>query len=231
MTCSVPKSISAAIGRIAILAALFLVAQPAPLLRAQTPAPPPHRLQIVILDGEGALNNIQERTAREPIVQVQDENHKPVAGAAVLFALHPGTAGAGGAFANGATSLSVTTDVNGVARLQGMLANHIQGSWQIQVTATLGGLTATTVITEMNIVPPAPPTTSSPTSSVSTPPPHSFFHWIFSKPVMLTGGIIAAGTVVAVVVVKQNSTGSTTITPGSPTVGPPAVRTGIRIRF
>ena len=30
------------------------------------------------VEGDGAINNIRQRTAREPIVQVEDENHKPV---------------------------------------------------------------------------------------------------------------------------------------------------------
>ena len=40
----------------------------------------PPELNIVIVDGEGDTNNIRQHTAREPIVQVEDENHKPVAG-------------------------------------------------------------------------------------------------------------------------------------------------------
>ncbi len=59
-------------------------------------------LNIVIIEGEGAINNIKQRTAREPVVQVEDENHKPVAGAAVIFALSD--QGAGGTFAGGAHS-------------------------------------------------------------------------------------------------------------------------------
>src|SRR5579863_5849082 len=57
------------------------------------------KLSIVILEGEGAINNIKQRTAREPIVRVEDENHKPVAGAAVVFTLP--SQGAGGTFAGG----------------------------------------------------------------------------------------------------------------------------------
>ena len=40
-------------------------------------------LNIVIVEGEGTLNNVKQRVNRDPIVQVEDENHKPVAGAAV----------------------------------------------------------------------------------------------------------------------------------------------------
>ena len=44
-------------------------------------------LNIVIVEGEGATNNIRQRVARQPIIQVEDENHKPVAGAVVVFTL------------------------------------------------------------------------------------------------------------------------------------------------
>src|ERR1035438_9457959 len=70
-------------------------------------------LNLVVLEGEGATNNIRQRTARDPIVQVQDENHKPVAGAIVVFTLPSN--GAGGAFANGAKTLTMVSDNQGQA--------------------------------------------------------------------------------------------------------------------
>ncbi len=79
----------------------FLLAVP-DVARAAPQAPAPAKLNIVIVEGEGAINNIRQRTAREPIVQVEDENHRPVAGAAVLFLLPEN--GPGGTFANGARS-------------------------------------------------------------------------------------------------------------------------------
>ena len=41
---------------------------------------------IVVVEGEGAINNISQRTAWETIVQVEDQNHKlaAVAGAAAM---------------------------------------------------------------------------------------------------------------------------------------------------
>jgi hypothetical protein len=110
---------------------------------AQEPA---HKLNLVIIEGDGAINNIRQRTAREPIVQVEDENHKPVAGAAVLFLLP--SRGAGGTFANGSHSLSVVSDAQGRAVAQGLQVNNVKGQFQIQVTATSNGLTATATITQ-----------------------------------------------------------------------------------
>ena len=58
-----------------------------------------------------AINNIRQRVSREPVVQVEDENHKPVAGAVVVFTLP--TEGATGEFGNGSKNLTVTTDAQG----------------------------------------------------------------------------------------------------------------------
>jgi hypothetical protein len=211
---------------VALLVASLLLLEPAVSLHAEAlPADaPPQSLQIVILDGEGALNNISERTAREPIVEVQDENHKPVAGALVLFAIHGGSSGAGAGFAGGASSLSVVTNASGIARAVGLLPNQVQGSWQIQVTASVGKVTTTTTINQSNVVPSPQPQNPPP----SKPPTH----WFLSKPVTIVGSILVIGAVIAVVIVENNNNG-TRITTGGGTVGPPAaaVRPGIRIHF
>src|SRR5258708_15451218 len=99
----------------------------------------PQKLNIEILDGDDAINNIRERTAREPIVQVTDENHKPVAGALVLFSSPEN--GAGGLF-NGARTLSVTTDAEGKAVAKGFQPNAIKGKFQIRVNAEYKGVRA-----------------------------------------------------------------------------------------
>ena len=83
-------------------------------------------LNLVVLEGEGATNNIRQRTAREPIVQVEDENHKPVAGAIVVFTLPSN--GAGGTFANGARTLTMVSDSKGQAVARGFRPNGSQRS-------------------------------------------------------------------------------------------------------
>ena len=126
-----------------VFASMFSIGPTAPLF-AQVAAAP-MMLHITILDGEDALNDIRERTAREPVVQVEDENHKPVAGALILFSLQNGGTGAGGTF-NGLSTLSVTTDAQGRAVAHGLKLNATSGSYTIAVTATLGALVATAVI-------------------------------------------------------------------------------------
>jgi hypothetical protein len=109
---------------------------------------PVAKLNLVIVEGDGAINNIRQRTAREPVVEVQDENHKPVAGALILF--ETPSRGASAEFPGGAHSLSVTTDAQGRAVARGLQPNSAKGQYQIHITASYGGATASAVITQSN---------------------------------------------------------------------------------
>ena len=126
-----------------LLAAILAVPfQPA---RAQAP---PMMLNLVIVQGDGAINNIRQRTARDPIVRVEDENHKPVAGAVVVFTLP--TQGAGGTFAGGVQTLTVMSNNQGLATARGFRPNQVQGNFQIHVNASVGSQTATATIAQSN---------------------------------------------------------------------------------
>jgi hypothetical protein len=107
-------------------------------------------LNLVVVEGEGQINNIRQRTAREPVVQVEDENHKPVAGAIVVFTTPSN--GASGVFANGSHTLTVTTDNTGRAVARGLKPNTARGQYQIHVNASSHGQTANANITQTNAV-------------------------------------------------------------------------------
>jgi hypothetical protein len=143
-----PKQIRMELSRTwcVILAAALAGGPLLPSARAQEPTKP--KLQILIIEGEGAINNIKQRTAREPIVEVRDENDKPIAGAAVVFTL-PST-GASGSFANGSQILMVTTNEQGRAVATGLRPNNFQGQFQIRVTASHQGQTASANINMQN---------------------------------------------------------------------------------
>jgi len=106
------------------------------------------KIHILIIEGEGAINNMRQRIAREPIVEVRDENDKPVAGAAVLFTL-PNT-GPSGTFANGLSTFTTTTDSAGRAIGTGLRPNGLEGSVQMKVTATFQAETVSTTINMTN---------------------------------------------------------------------------------
>jgi hypothetical protein len=108
------------------------------------------KLNLVIVEGEGAINNVRQRTAREPIVQVEDENHKPIAGVAVIFTLPE--SGPSGTFSGGSRILQVTTNSKGQAIAKGMKLNNVSGKLQIQVQASYNGASANATISQANAV-------------------------------------------------------------------------------
>jgi hypothetical protein len=180
--------------------------------RVYAQEPPPSKLNLVILEGDGAINNIRQRVAREPVVQVEDENHKPIAGAAVVFLLP--NQGAGGAFANGARSLTVLTDAQGKAVMRGLVPNKLQGNFQVRVTASFRGQTASTNINMSNAAGAAAGAGAGAGSG---------------KLIVIlaaVGGAAAAGIAIGVTRGGGGSTpvptpAATIITPGNPSVGPP----------
>jgi hypothetical protein len=104
-------------------------------------------LRIVVLEGEGGVNIIQQKTAVRPLVEIRDRNNLPVAGATVTFSI--GGGGSGAAFAGGAQTLTVTTNAVGQAAASGLNAIS-SGALQIQVQAAYQGQLATAAISQTN---------------------------------------------------------------------------------
>lgn len=132
---------------LAVLLCALLVATPSSGW-AQASQPEPLTLNIVIVEGEGAVNNIRQRVAREPIVRVEDQNRKPVAGASVVFLLP--SDGASGVFPGSQRMVTVQTNQNGEAVARGLRPNNVAGDFVIRVTASFQGATATAVINQTN---------------------------------------------------------------------------------
>lgn len=162
----------------------------------------PKALFITILEGEGELNDVRARTAREPIVQVEDENHKPVAGALVVFAIPRGSVP--GANFSGLNSLTVRTGADGRAVGRGFHVTRQTGNLQIEVTATLAAMAAAeVVIHETNFAKGG-----------------KFSHYAVNHPTLTTAIVgLGAFAAVATVVTVQAQPGATTITAGAGTVG------------
>jgi hypothetical protein len=102
-------------------------------------------LRIIVIQGEDAVNILQQKTAVAPIVEVRDQNDLPVGGAIVTFSISGGQA----AFAGGAPQITVTTNAAGRAAASAL--NPLQaGPVRIQVQAAFQGQTATTTIAQTN---------------------------------------------------------------------------------
>jgi hypothetical protein len=105
--------------------------------------------RVVIVEGQGALNNIETRAARDLAVRVLDAG-RPVAGATVEFN-GPGS-GAGELFANGSSHFAATTDANGVATASGARNNGVAGSFNTTVRVSYQGRSvAETSIHQTNV--------------------------------------------------------------------------------
>ena len=168
------------------------------------------KINIVIVEGEGAINNVRQRVAREPIVQVEDENRKPVAGAVVTFLLP--NQGAGASFANGAQSLTITTDAQGRAVARGLRPNNVNGQYEIRVNASHQGRTASAVISQTNAI----TATTAASGGISGK---------LIAIIAVAAGAAVAGTVVATRSGNGNGGGGTpsrtVIVPGTPNIGGP----------
>ncbi len=128
-----------------ILAAALVTPQSLP---AQQAAPPAGNLKIIVLQGESARNSIKGKTAVAPVVEVRDENDKPVEGAEVVFQLP--AAGPGGIFHGWMRSQTQRTNAQGQAGASGYVPNDQEGRFNIKATATKENKTGSIVIAQIN---------------------------------------------------------------------------------
>jgi hypothetical protein len=168
-------------------------------------------IKIVTQEGQGAINNIQQHRAKEPVIQVTDENGAPIQQASVTFQLPE--RGPGGAFADGNKMLTVQTDEKGLAVGRGLQPNQTAGEFQIRVTASFQGATASALISEINAEPAAKSGGSSKKFLI----------------IALIGGAAAGGLAAALggksssspTVGNINTPPPTILAPGTPTIQPP----------
>ncbi len=125
-----------------LLIALATLAPAADAAPQATPA----ALRIVVIEGEDAVNVVQQKTAVAPVVEVRDRNNQPVAGAVVRFAIQSGRANI-----SGARALTVTTNAVGRATVTGLTPTG-SGALHITATAAFQGQTAAVTIAQTNVM-------------------------------------------------------------------------------
>ena len=103
-------------------------------------------LKIVVIQGEGAVNIIQQKTAVAPVIEVRDRNDQPVSGAIVKFAIQKGKASF-----DGARTLTVTTNPAGRATATGFTPIG-SGALKIGATATFQGQTGAATIAQTTVM-------------------------------------------------------------------------------
>lgn len=170
-------------------------------------------LKILVLEGDGAVNNTEKHKGTPPIVEVRDENDRPIEGAAVVFRLP--VAGPGGHFAKQELSTTVRTNIQGQAAASGFLPNSEIGRFKIHATVTSGNKTGEVEITQTN---------SADTFAMEAPPPPKKAGWwkwaAIGAAVVAAGGIgLAASGGSSAPTTGPGAAPTVTITPGPVTVG------------
>lgn len=159
-------------------------------------------LQLNVIEGEGAINNVRTHTGHDPLVEVREPGGVPIPGASVTFQL-PGS-GPGGTFPGAQTSLVTQTDEHGQAAGRGLRPNGVAGPFQIRVTASYKGETASAVITQTNAAPAQAKSSKK--------------YWIIA----LVAGAGAGGALAATRSAKSSTPAAQPgIVPGSPSFGAP----------
>lgn len=133
---------------LALIAALSCQAQQVSGPKTDVVQGPGGDLKIIVVQGEGALNNIRTRSAAPLIVEVRDAADKPVAGAEVVFQLPP--AGPGGVFNGWMRNQTARTNPEGRAETNGFTPNDEVGRFNIKVSATSGTKSTSVIIAQTN---------------------------------------------------------------------------------
>jgi hypothetical protein len=191
-----------------VLLALPSVASP----QAATQTTVVQDLQILPLAGNGATNDIERKIMSPLVVQVLDQQSRPIEGAQVIF--HFPLNGPSAAFPNQQSSQTTRTNADGQAAATGWTANDLTGTFQVQVTATRGNEMGQASISMTN---------AARVSATGTQgKKKSWWSSKWAKIGVITG---IAGVITAVVLVTHDSgNGNGTVitaSPGSPTIGAP----------
>ena len=195
-----------------------LAAQPP--AAATPPAPPQNRvtqpaaslplptgvLKIYVLEGQNQIHDIRDRVLAMVVVEVRDENDRPLEGTEVTFDLP--AVGPGGAFAGQQFRFSTTTNVMGQAAAT-FSPNTETGRFNIRVRAAQGNRTGDAVISQSNAR----------HAGVAEPKTGGLLKFAWWK----IGLVAAVGATIGVIVATRGggSAPSPTLFPGTPTFGPP----------
>jgi hypothetical protein len=106
------------------------------------------KLRVLVLEGEHGLNDTERSLPALTVVEVRDENDRPIENADVTFRLPP--SGPGGTFPGQKFSRTVRTNPQGQAATTGFTPNHELGEFAITVTATYGTLMGRATIHQTN---------------------------------------------------------------------------------
>jgi hypothetical protein len=167
-------------------------------------------LKIAVLEGQNGVNNIRMPMSVDLVVEVRDENDRPLEGATVNFQMP--LMGPSGGFEGGVRNKETTSNVQGQAAVS-YTPNEELGRFTVQVKAVQGGRTGMTTIMQQN---------------ANTSEAGQTKGWFSRhKKIVIAAAVLAVGVGLAVGLTrggsKSGSSGGSglTISPGVPTVAGP----------
>ena len=107
-------------------------------------------LQVLVLSGQAATNDVETRAATDPVVEVRNSQGEPVPGAKVIF--RTPAVGPSATFYGASRTITMTTDDTGRTTAGGMMPNTEPGEFFIDVTATSGSLKGSATIAQSNVM-------------------------------------------------------------------------------
>jgi hypothetical protein len=174
-------------------------------------APTTQSLKIVPLAGNGEMNDLQHKIMAPLVIQVLDQESRPVDGADVTFRF-PLT-GPGVIFPDQKNSTTTRTNADGQAAAAGWTANSVPGRFQIQVTASRGAEFGTAILSMTNVT----------TITEDGKKKHkSLWSSKWTKIAVIAGAAAVLAVVILVTRDNGNSSSKTvtiTAVPGFPTIG------------
>ena len=179
-----------------------------------TPLPMIQSLKVTALAGNNAMNDLERGLMSPLVIQVLDQNDRPVEGAEVVFRFPLN--GPGATFRGGNTSQTVRTNGQGQAAAVNWTANNQVGNFTVRVTASYGNQLGETSVSMTNV-------TRIVENGKGGPKKSKWYSSKWVKIALIAGG---AATIAGVILATRGgsssaSTPTVTITPGSPTVGGP----------
>jgi hypothetical protein len=169
-------------------------------------------LKVSALAGDDGMNDLERHVMSPLVVQVLDQNDRPVEGAEVVFRFPLN--GPGAIFRNGNTSQTVRTNGRGQAAAVNWMANNQVGTFSVRVSASYGNELGETTVSMTNVT----------RISENAKKGKKEAKWYSSKWVkiaLISGGAALVAGIILATRGGGSSGPSVTITPGSPTVGGP----------
>ena len=200
--------------------------QTAPPSPPQTPAPPKaepmaplpmvQSLKILVLTGEQEMNDLERRVMATLVVEIRDQNDRPVEGADVTFRFP--ASGPGATFRDEKVTNTVRTNVQGQAQATGWSANSLVGPFTVNVTATYGNQMGQGTVHMLNV--------TRVTDDMTKDRKRKRAWWASRKWQFLMAA--GAGAAITGIVLAARGSGSAAATPPTITISPGTITIGGR---